>query len=248
MVSANFGSLCPNVTNFGSQNFGYQIWFCTRLVQENFKLSWSSWLLVASGAAVASHHSRMSACAYISPSMVSCRVFIGSILKKIDSVVMASHSYLFQCGRMASEGQGVSSLPLPPMQYINLYNDENVKRGRCPQPPLPIKVIILIVYLPNVAVFSKQYQTVVLLVIRVTSLALLGQSFDWPSASGQPWRIWVLETHKATKNWLCNINSLGPSGAIWRQRSRSTLAQVMACCLMAPSHYLNQCWFIISKV
>ena len=26
----------------------------------------------------------------------------------------------------------------------------------------------------------------------------------------------------------------------------STLAQVMACCLRAPSHYLNQCWLIIS--
>ena len=30
--------------------------------------------------------------------------------------------------------------------------------------------------------------------------------------------------------------------------SGSTLAQVMACCLMAPSHYLNQCWLIICKV
>ena len=28
----------------------------------------------------------------------------------------------------------------------------------------------------------------------------------------------------------------------------STLAQVMACCLMAPSHYLNQCWLTISEV
>ena len=28
----------------------------------------------------------------------------------------------------------------------------------------------------------------------------------------------------------------------------STLAQVMACCLTARSHYLNHCWFIISKV
>ena len=27
-----------------------------------------------------------------------------------------------------------------------------------------------------------------------------------------------------------------------------TLAQVMACCLTAPSHYLNQCWLIISKL
>ena len=41
---------------------------------------------------------------------------------------------------------------------------------------------------------------------------------------------------------------LGPSDAIWRQRSGSPLAQVMACCLTAPSHYLNQCWLIISKV
>ena len=44
------------------------------------------------------------------------------------------------------------------------------------------------------------------------------------------------------------VNSFRPSDAIWRHRSGSTLAQVMACCLMAPSHYLNQCWVIISKV
>ena len=42
--------------------------------------------------------------------------------------------------------------------------------------------------------------------------------------------------------------SLWPSDAIGRQRTESTLAQVMACCLTAPSHYLNQCWLIISKV
>ena len=44
------------------------------------------------------------------------------------------------------------------------------------------------------------------------------------------------------------INSLGPSDAIWHWRSLSTLVQVMVCCLTAPSHYLNQCWLIISKV
>ena len=38
------------------------------------------------------------------------------------------------------------------------------------------------------------------------------------------------------------VNSLWPSDAIWRHRFRSVLAQVVACCLMAPSHYLNQCW------
>ena len=44
------------------------------------------------------------------------------------------------------------------------------------------------------------------------------------------------------------VNSLRPSDAIWRHRSGSTLAQIMAWCLTAPSHYLNQCWLIISKV
>ena len=48
-------------------------------------------------------------------------------------------------------------------------------------------------------------------------------------------------------NTIWNINSLWPSDTIWLHRSGSTLAQVMACCLTAPSHYLNQCWLFISK-
>ena len=43
------------------------------------------------------------------------------------------------------------------------------------------------------------------------------------------------------------FNSLTPSDAMRRQRSGATLAQVIACCLTAPNHYLNQCWLIISK-
>ena len=42
------------------------------------------------------------------------------------------------------------------------------------------------------------------------------------------------------------VTSVWPSDVIWRQRSGSTLAQVMACCLTAPSHYLNQFWLIAS--
>ena len=56
----------------------------------------------------------------------------------------------------------------------------------------------------------------------------------------------------AANGWVPNryqaINSLRPSDAIWRQWSWTTLAQVMACCLTAPSHYLNQCWLIIRGV
>ena len=43
----------------------------------------------------------------------------------------------------------------------------------------------------------------------------------------------------------CYLNSLWPSKAIWQHRTGSTLVQVMACCLLAPSHFLNQCWLII---
>ena len=45
-----------------------------------------------------------------------------------------------------------------------------------------------------------------------------------------------------------DINSFWRSDTLWRHKSGSTLAQVMVCCLMAPSHYLNQCWFIITEV
>ena len=43
------------------------------------------------------------------------------------------------------------------------------------------------------------------------------------------------------------VNSLRPSDAIWQHGAGSTLVHVMACYLTAPSHYLNQCWLIISK-
>ena len=55
-------------------------------------------------------------------------------------------------------------------------------------------------------------------------------------------------TVSPTHSPCSRFNSLCPSDAIWQHRSGSTLAQVMACCLTAPSHYLNQCWLIISEV
>ena len=55
----------------------------------------------------------------------------------------------------------------------------------------------------------------------------------------------VLTTHDFM---LPSINSLWPSDAIWWHRSESTLPQLMACCLTAPSNYLNKCWLIIAKV
>ena len=44
------------------------------------------------------------------------------------------------------------------------------------------------------------------------------------------------------------IYSLWSRDAIWWHGSRSTWARGMACWLMAPSHYVNQCWLLISEV
>ena len=45
-----------------------------------------------------------------------------------------------------------------------------------------------------------------------------------------------------------SLNSLWPSDAIWQHRSGSSLAEVMACCLAASSHYQSQCWLSVSIV
>ena len=50
------------------------------------------------------------------------------------------------------------------------------------------------------------------------------------------------------KSMLRSNNSLWLSDTIWRHRSGSTLVPIMACCLTAPSHYLNQCWLTISGI
>ena len=46
--------------------------------------------------------------------------------------------------------------------------------------------------------------------------------------------------------WLLAV--ILTSDAICPQICGSTLVQIMACCLTAPSHYLNQCWRRISQV
>ena len=35
---------------------------------------------------------------------------------------------------------------------------------------------------------------------------------------------------------------------IWHQQLFSTVSYLMTCCLMVPSHHLNQCWLIIRKI
>ena len=51
-------------------------------------------------------------------------------------------------------------------------------------------------------------------------------------------RTWVNSTMLAK---ILQDNSLWLIDAVWYQRTWSTMVQIMACCLIAPSHYLNQC-------
>ena len=48
--------------------------------------------------------------------------------------------------------------------------------------------------------------------------------------------------------WYAAVNLLWSLDTIWRHRSRSTWAQVMACCLTALSHCLYQCSHIINSI
>ena len=59
---------------------------------------------------------------------------------------------------------------------------------------------------------------------------------------------WDLVKHSTQVTSDIIINSLFPDEATWRLRCWSILAQVMACCLTAPSLCVIQDWFIISKV
>ena len=56
--------------------------------------------------------------------------------------------------------------------------------------------------------------------------------------------LWPMTSFKMTDNLLQNLSKhfKGCGDAIWWHRSGTTLVQVMACCLMASSHYLNWCW------
>ena len=58
----------------------------------------------------------------------------------------------------------------------------------------------------------------------------------------------VLRTPMVLSGGIASAVAFISSGTIWRNRSRSTMLQVMTCCLMAPSHHSHKCWLITSKV
>ena len=56
----------------------------------------------------------------------------------------------------------------------------------------------------------------------------------------------ILEENQPYDKKTSCMNLQRPSEYIWHDRFRSILAQVMACCLTVSSHYLKQCWLIMT--
>ena len=89
MLATNFGSICRKVTNFGSQNFGYQISFCTRLFNIDEKKfteicsQMSNWLVLLRLATTKRNVVKQSLCSYTSgPEVASFSKEVNSSLSK----------------------------------------------------------------------------------------------------------------------------------------------------------------------
>ena len=63
----------------------------------------------------------------------------------------------------------------------------------------------------------------------------------WPEGKGLN-VLRVTQLHPVTSVIIQEFRSIRLCAIIWHHRTGSTLVQVMAWCLTAPSHNLNQCW------
>ena len=114
---------------------------------------------------------------------------------------------------------------------------------------------------PNLNVFHLTLQ------LSLPKLLKLGVKLKWWCGWSSTNRRWILQLHLHDEQFYClrcvlysrfdgicilqlslSLNSLRPSDGIRWHKSLSILAQVMACCLTSPTHYLNHHWFIISKI
>ena len=94
--------------------------------------------------------------------------------------------------------------------------------------------------------------------IQKNSPWLLNWEAQWAEDSvvGYTWRspliriLWNQEIIIFGIHLRLSTSSLTHCGLVmpWRHRSWSTMVQVMACCLTAPSHYLIQYWLLVREV
>ena len=121
-------------------------------------------------------------------------------------------------------------------QYLETWHDNDVAKASW-----LLKSLTTPLFVQNV--FSRTTKKI--FNVCITGSVWGEPTSDYWSPVNPPHKKWV---SMSSCRKVMQVNSLRPSGTIWWHRSGSTLAQVMSCCLMAPSHYLNQCWLIISMV
>ena len=105
-------------------------------------------------------------------------------------------------------------------------------------------------FLTNMSVFSLKFYWSLFLMFQLMMSELWfrwmistirQKAITWSNANKDPCGHVMSRGHNG-------FNLLWPSDTIWRHRSGSTLAQLMACYLTAPSHYLKQCWLTMEGV
>ena len=89
---------------------------------------------------------------------------------------------------------------------------------------------------------------------RILLIGPLGRNFSGILSEIHTFSFKKMHFKTSSAKWrpFClSFNVLTHSGLVTpfgKNKSGLTLVQIMTCCLMAPSHYLDQCWLIINKV
>ena len=127
------------------------------------------------------------------------------------------------------------------------YLNNNIIKDRCPI-PLDATVMLGPLFMLGITLIHVT-ETGPWFIVYVTLHFRLGINFSRCTQ----WRNIHVRRYKksfvnifASPQQRSDHNSLWPSDDIWRLRPRSTLGPGMVCCLTVPSHYLNQCWLLIS--
>ena len=114
-------------------------------------------------------------------------------------------------------------------------------------------LIHMFMYILKKNYFNHWFLSTLLQVIACCLMALIHVVLIYSKHFGENWHVY----DGTTWYWLCWFRlfmfmySLTQCGLVMQYgviKIWSTLVQVRAVCLAAPSHYLNQCWLIISEV
>ena len=102
-----------------------------------------------------------------------------------------------------------------------------------------LKVLIMATRQTNHMTLLQKETLLCIEIVFLPIQALFIICYQWFSPPSLPlFRQWRFQNRQSSQLLMVTI---------WWQRSWSILAQIMACCMTAPSYSLNYCWLIIGK-